>query len=325
MGRLMALCAARLRPGTDVAERVLNWPGAVGPEAASVPLRLAGALHALKLSGAAPELSAVYPPQDVPDDALWAVVEGCFATHRETLLTWLDSAPQTNEVRRSAALIPALHMVARRTGLPLSVIELGCSGGLNLRCDQYALQAGETVFGPADSAVRLTPDWTGPAPVPSDLRIAARTGIDLNPLDPATPADRLRLLAYLWPDQPDRIARTDAAITLARTHPARLIAAGAEAGLPAVLPPKQGIARVVTHTIAWQYFPPDAQAQALAALSQAGATATADTPLARIGMEWDGDDGAALTLTLWPGGQTHLLARVDFHGRWLRWTGPTAL
>ena len=40
-------------------------------------------------------------------------------------------------------------------------------------------------------------------------------------------------------------------------------------------------------------------------------------------MEADGTrDGAALTLTLWPEGETHLLGRVDFHGRWLRWAPP---
>lgn len=325
MGRLMALCAERLRPGTEVAERVLSWPGSVGPEAASVPLRLAGALHALKLSGQAPELAAVYPPHTVPDDTLWDRVETCFETHRAALMDWLDSAPQTNEVRRSAALIPALHMVARATGLPLALIELGCSGGLNLRCDHYALQAGGTLFGPPDSPVRLTPDWTGPAPAPAALRIASRTGVDLNPLDPARAEDRLRLLAYLWPDQPERIARTDAAIAIARAHPARLLASGAEAALPDLLAAEPGVARVVTHTIAWQYFPQEAQRIALRTLAAAGDRATPDTPLARIGMEWDGDDGAALTLTLWPGGTTHLLARVDFHGRWLRWVGPTAV
>ena len=28
---------------------------------------------------------------------------------------------------------------------------------------------------------------------------------------------------------------------------------------------------------------------------------------------------AALRLTLWPGGEERLIARVDFHGRWAEW------
>jgi hypothetical protein len=37
-------------------------------------------------------------------------------------------------------------------------------------------------------------------------------------------------------------------------------------------------------------------------------------------MEADAVPGsAALTATLWPGGVTHALARVDFHGRWIEW------
>ena len=40
-------------------------------------------------------------------------------------------------------------------------------------------------------------------------------------------------------------------------------------------------------------------------------------------MEADGlSPGAALTLTLWPGGETIPLGRADFHGRWVDWTAP---
>ena len=41
---------------------------------------------------------------------LWSAVETAMAAHTDRLLHWLDSAPQTNEVRRSAALIPALRL-----------------------------------------------------------------------------------------------------------------------------------------------------------------------------------------------------------------------
>ncbi len=33
------------------------------------------------------------------------------------------------------------------------------------------------------------------------------------------------------------------------------------------------------------------------------------------------DLGAALSLRLWPGNETHNIGRADFHGRWIRWAG----
>ena len=111
MARLMGLAADRLAPGNPVADRVLGWPGDGGPSGASVPLRLAGALHALVLDGTEPELRAVYPPADTSDAALWDAVETAFVRHEARLLRWLDSPPQTNEVRRSAALLAAAAWV----------------------------------------------------------------------------------------------------------------------------------------------------------------------------------------------------------------------
>ena len=50
---------------------------------------------------------------------------------------------QTNEVGRCLALVPALAEVARATGGPLSLLEVGCSAGLNLRFDRYRLGYGD--------------------------------------------------------------------------------------------------------------------------------------------------------------------------------------
>ena len=59
MARLMTLAAERLTPGNPVADRMFNWPGNAAVNADNVPLRFAGALHALKLTGNA--LGEVYP------------------------------------------------------------------------------------------------------------------------------------------------------------------------------------------------------------------------------------------------------------------------
>lgn len=315
MQRLMSGLADRLRPGNSVADLVLNWSGDPSSSADSVPLRLAGGLHALVLSGQDSDLALAYadPQADVTGAALDAILR-----HPEFLRPWLASAPQTNEVRRSAILIAAAHWLAARFGMPLILSELGASAGLNLLWDHYALALPGKSFGPADPALTLSPDWRGTIPSAAPVAILDRRGVDLNPLDPVT--DRLRLLAYLWADQPDRLARTRAALDLAARFPPQVDRGDAADWLDSRLKTRrEGALHLVYHTVAWQYFPPATQARALAALQAAGA----ETPVARLSMEADSQSpGAAITLDLWPGSETIRLGRADFHGRWIDWQAP---
>jgi hypothetical protein len=282
-----------------------------------VPLRLCGALHALRLNGD-PALMLAYPPHDVSDDALWRAACTALIDHAAFVDRFIDSAPQTNEVRRAGGLIAAAHWLHARHPLPFRITELGASGGLNLMFDRFALALPGATLGPADPALTLTPDWTGAQPPASAPAVVDRMGVDLNPLDPAHPDDALRLQAYLWADQPHRLDLTRAAMTVAS---APVIRADAIDGLTPRLQHVPGQLHLIYHTIAWQYFPADRQALGRARIEAAGATATADTPLAWLGMEADGQDpGAALTVRLWPGDMTVQLARMDFHGRWIDWT-----
>ncbi|MEO0829182.1 MAG: DUF2332 family protein [Pseudomonadota bacterium] len=327
-GRLLSLCAERLRETDAVATHVLNWPGDGGTYADNVPLRLAGALHALVLEAQDTDLTAVYPPHQAADAALWAAVSAALTRHETRLRDWLTRAPQTNEVRRASALVPALHMVARATGLPLALREVGCSGGLNLRCAAFAVQAGDIAYGPPDATLRLSPDWDGPAPHPAHLQIESLAGTDLAPVRPETPAGQLTLKAYTWPDQTDRLERIDIASRIARTAPASIETADALDWMASgAVDPRHGVATVLFHTVAWQYLPPVAKERGAALLAQLAAKATKDAPLAHISLEADGSQpGGALTLQLWPDdGRLYQLGRVDFHGRWVRWTGPVAL
>jgi hypothetical protein len=314
MERLMTGLADGLQPGDRVSDRVLGWPGDPSARADALPLRLAGGLHALVLAGRTPGLGEAYARGDDPTLPALAAIRA----HAADLLHWLQSPPQTNEVRRSAPLIAAGQWLAARVGLPLVLSELGASAGLNLIWDHYALQARGQTFGPEDAALTLAPDWTGPLPPKARPRILDRRGVDLNPLDPAT--DRLRCLAYLWPDQPDRLDRTRAALDLAARLRPRVDRADAADWLEARLArPTPGALQLVVHTVAWQYFPPETQARALAAMDRAGRQG----PLARLAIEADGQTpGAALRLTLWPGAVTIPLGRADFHGRWVDWSPP---
>jgi hypothetical protein len=312
MAQLMSLVGGRLRAGNPVADRILGWPGNASVTADNVPLRLAGALHALRLRGMA--LEAVYPPRVAENDALWDAVERAMNDHADEILRWLDSPPQTNEVRRSAVILPALALLAQNTDLPVELLELGTSGGLNLRAERFRLVLPGASIGPPDAKVVLAPDWDGPLPPTRLPRILRRAGVDLSPLDPSRPEDELRLLAYLWADQPDRIDRTRAAIAEARSLPAEIAAGDAGTWLARELArPVPDRLRVVLHTIAWQYFPPETRARAEAAMEAAAG------PWARISMEFDGGKGAAITLADRDAPKPRLIARADFHGRWVTW------
>ncbi len=318
MARLMRLFAERLGPDDPLGEYLLSWPGDPAPVADGLPLRLAGALHALCQRGIA--LVDVYPPSHASDDILWSAVTDTMAAHSQHIRTWLRSSPQTNEVRRSAIILPALAMLREQFDRPVALYELGASAGLNLRADQFYLKTDAGTLGPSSSPVLLTPDWQGTVPEGELPKVVSRQGVDLNPLNPATKNDQDRLLAYLWADQPDRIDCTKSAIELAARFPASVDQGDAGAWLAEKLPisPPKTL-RLIFHTIAWQYFPKSTVDLANSAIAKAAEDASSDHPLAHLAMESDGGEGAAVTLAAWPGGKKQLVARVDFHGRWVNW------
>jgi len=304
-----------------VAERLRGWSGNPGHRGDAVPLRLAGGLHALVLSGADSELAAVYPPhhEAADDAALWAAVARALVAHDGFLLDWLDSSPQTNEVRRSGPLYLGLATLAAETGMPIALNEIGASAGLNLLLEHYAYDFGRTRMGPSSAPLRISADWSGPAPKLSPPRILDRTGCDRRPLDVDDETDQLRVLAYLWADQADRIKRTKRAITLAEKTGLRVEQAeAADFVARRFTRPAEGMVHVLMHSIVWQYLDGTSQKRIRAAMARAGAAARPERPLAWLAMEGDGKHpGAALTLTLWPGCRRRLLARCDFHGRWI--------
>lgn len=316
--RLMQLLPRLLSPGTALMDRLAGWQGDLGPSGASLPLRLAGGLHHLVLTGADAGLAAVWPPAKAdPAEALAAAL----LRHDARLADWITHAPQTNEVGRSAAILPAAALLAARTGLPLALSELGASAGLNLNFPLYALDVAGVSCGAPDPALRLTPDWTGPAPLPGPVAVAEARGTDLNPLSPAR--DGLRLLSYVWPDQPARLSRLRAALDAAGRHPPQVDRADAADWLEQRLAePREGCCHLVFHTIAFQYFPAATQQRIRDAMAGAAARATDRAPLAWLALEADGQaDGAALTLHLWPGPGLVTRGRAGFHGQWLRWEG----
>ena len=300
-----------------IGTRVLGWQG--NPMADALALRLCGGLHALVRRGEAPELAAIYPPAAVGDGEMARILLRTLVERAEALDPWLDSAPQTNEVGRSGPLMSGLLVLADRFHLPLRLFELGASAGLNLQLDRYGYDLGGLAAGAEDSPVRLKPKWKGAPPPEAKVEIAARGGVDLNPVDPV--ADRERLLAYVWPDQAQRLAQLQAALDLAAADPPRVDRADAADWLEAQLgtAPEPGVCRVVMHTVAFQYFPAEVQARIKARLIAAGAEASQAAPLAWLRMEkLAADEHFSLRLRTWPG-DGQLLAWSHPHGTWMEW------
>jgi hypothetical protein len=321
-GRLLEGAADDLAAGGVVAEVVA--PHREDPTGSALALRFLGAVHRIVLEGRAPALARHYPSMggavgdaDPVPDLLATVAE-----HRAELTRRTGDGVQTNEVGRSAVLVGGFAAVAARFGLPLRVLELGASAGLNLRWDRYCYDTGVTVAGDPDSPVRFHGIWEGDPP---DLRpemvVAERRGCDRNPIDPVTPFGRLTLQSYVWPDQLDRIARLRAALEVARTVPVTIDRADAADWLERRLRrPAPGMATVVVHSIVVQYLPAPSRRRVRAALEAAGAVATPAAPLCWLRME-PGGDRADLRSTTWPGGDDVLLARAGYHGRPIRWLG----
>jgi hypothetical protein len=317
---LLDLLAERLDPESAVGATVLRWAGDPYPDA--LALRLTGALHGLVLDGTDPRLKAVYPPTEVEPEALWNAVNLALRDHAGRINEWLGHPPQTNEVARAGMILPGLLAITRKTGLPLRLLEFGSSGGLNLNCDRFQYAYGDAQWGEAGSPVRLSPEVRGAVPpLGDDLRIALRAGCDANPLDPRNPENRLRLMAFTWSDQSERLARQRAALDLAAASDVKVVRQDAADWVEAWLAePSSGLCTVIMHTVVWQYLPEDTKTRIAAALQDQGASATDDNPLAWLRMEGIGGRGyAELSLTLWPSGETRVLANCDWHGRWIEW------
>jgi hypothetical protein len=288
----------------------------------ALPLRFLGSIHRLVLEGRAPRLAAHYPSAGgAPGPSLAEDLVSTVAELRPEIEARLGHGVQTNEVGRSAALVGGFVEVARRSGLPLRLLELGTSAGLNLRWDRFWYDTGSSTFGDPASAVRFVGVWDGPPPVLDDVQVqvAARSGCDRSPIDPTSEEGRLSLRAYLWPDMVDRRARLDAALDIAAHVPAVVDAGDLGEWLEARLAePAPARATIVYHSSVWQYVDASSRDRMRAALRSTGRDASGASPLAWLRLEPAGPV-ADLRLTWWPGGDEEVLATSGYHGVPVQW------
>jgi hypothetical protein len=333
-GELLSRCAEDIEAGGPLARLLDGWQGKPVPDA--LPMRLCGAVHRLVLDGAASALAAHYPTVGGTPrwPALWNAFRELLATHAARIRPELDRQVQTNEVRRSAALLGGFLTVAA-AGAPLRLLEIGCSAGLNLRWDRYRyeLLACEPQTPPAAdaavvhrwgggrAAVTVRTGWYGPTTaVAGRARVATRAGCDLAPIDVADPDQARRLESFIWADQPQRLAQLRAAMDAARRDPFRIAPRSAADWLAEQLSaPTAGLATVVFHSVMWWYLTEAERERVTALIEDAGARATPAAPLAWLRFDLFGEPRYEVQLRTWPGGEPRRLAFACPHGRWVEW------
>lgn len=325
-GALLTIARDDIVDGGVVDDVVSGFDG--DPVAAALALRFMGGLHRLVLMGLAPELARHYP--SVGGTPVYAELEDDLAAtvtaHRGFLRDALSIAPQTNEVGRSALLFPGLLEVLGGESWEVRLLEIGASGGLNLFGDRFRYDYEAWSWGEQNSPVQITGSWNGrPPPIGGEPRVVQRRGCDVMPLDVADEELQLRLLSFIWPDQPERFERVRGAIAIALDDPPSLDRADAGEWLEQELgsTASRGTLTAVQHSLMWQYLSDETKSRAIAAIERAADAATKMRPFAHIAFEpapdWNDGGGFLVTVTRWPGGEGRIVGRAHAHGTWVEW------
>ncbi|BFV59098.1 DUF2332 domain-containing protein [Kitasatospora sp. CMC57] len=322
---LLRRAALDVASGGPCAAAVVGHEDAPGPDA--IALRLLGGVHALVLTGRAPDLAAYYPSAGgrftlpVPGGA-WTAFRTTVADHLDWVRSWLTRPPQTNETGRANLLIAGLLHLLADTPRPVRLFELGASAGLNLLADRFRCEWSGGAHGPAGSPVRLTDAWRGDPVFPLDrplpeLEFTERRGCDLTPIDPLSPEGALALRAYVWADRPERAARLDGALALAAEHPVKVERIGAADFLGPVSVAEEALT-VVWHSVMRQYVPAEEWARVEAELARLAAASTPTAPFAHLAFEptrVGGSEQRRFVLTVRAGtGPAQVLAEAVPHG-----------
>lgn len=286
--------------------------------------RFLAGLHELVLSGVAEELAAYYPSAggDWRHPGLEDALGAALTRFRGALEASMDRPIQANEVGRAAALLAGFHLAHRLSGLPLRLLELGSSAGLNLWWDCFFFAGSDWHWGDPQSPVGLTKHFESGSPVliPDRIEIAGRLGCDRKPLRCGLDSDLVRMKSFIWADQARyRFGLLEAAWRLAAAREFLVEQANAREWLAAqeLLVPRT--ATVLFHSIFWEYLPCQDQEAIQETVRQAGESATKTSPLVWLRLEPLGPKRTpSVWVTMWPQGLDTELARCRFDGSGVR-------
>jgi hypothetical protein len=322
-GVILDRCADDVDAGGPVADILVNHLDRHRGDA--IALRMLAGVHALVLTGKAPDLAAYYPSAGgdrTPDAALWSTFADVLTSHVEAIRGWLDHAPQTNEVGRAAALAGGLRFISAEAALPVRLFEIGTSAGLNLRADQFRIAGRSASSGPESSPLVMTDAWLGNAPPEAAVEVVERVGVDLAPVDATTEDGRLRLMAFVWADQVARLERLRAAFEVAAEVPAELRSGDAVEAVRE-LSLREGGWTLLWHSVFRQYLDKGHYLDLVAAVDRLADSASPTARFGHLMLEPERDsapDAFPVTLRTWPGGESRILGTAPAHGVPVTWS-----
>jgi hypothetical protein len=277
-----------------------------------------------------------------PDEALWPMFRTFTLDRADRVRAFVTTrhVPRGNEVGRAALFYPAVALAARQAGGgPVGLLEVGSCAALLLGIDLYSYryqseQAGQVAAGPGRAALglhcalRLAAGQKGPT-IPKRLQVAARVGLDHDPVDLDDEDEYAWLEACVWPDQPDRLRQLGAAATVRRKKPPVLVKGDPVADLAvAAGRVQEDLPVVVLTSDALRPFSAERVTSfrgALAQLAAARTTYWVSLEHYSVGLvpeqpELDTDQ-AVLACTRWVDGREHTtaLARTSWHGERMHW------
>jgi len=305
------------------------------PEEQQLPALLLAAVHSMLLADPGLELAQWYPTttsQPLGSDPFPAFARLCADRSDEIRGIIASHSVQTNEVGRSALLLPAVT-AGTVEGVPVSLVDIGTSAGLNLSLDRYEYRydPGGHIGSPAP--VRIECSTRGTVPVSTTIPvIARRVGADRHPIDVTEPDAARWLMACVWPDQAARFERLRAALAIAHESPPEIVAGDAVDLLPGLVRSAAEHGHpVVTNSWVLNYLTPAAQRSYVAALHDLGrqldltwayAESPGLCPNIPFPIDLRGEHITTVMVTTWRGGTpvTQFLGTAHPHGSW--WHGP---
>ena len=294
----------------------------------ALPNLFFAAVHFLLLKGEHHQLTAFYPSLNKATrhyDYIYPYFRS-FVLERELEIRDIigTRSVQTNEVARSAILVPAFELVYRQSGKkPLALIEIGSSAGLTLLWDRYHYRYNETLqCGPFNSPVQINCELHGATkpPIPNSFpEIAWRQGIDLNPIDLHDPENVLWLRALVWPEHEKRDKQLERAIEVARKNPPEMVHGDALQVLPNLIRQVgDGSELCVYHSFTLSLATKEHRERLESILAQA----SEGRNVSWISFEWAKDtETPLLELTRFEERvkTEKKLARAQPHGEWIEW------
>ena len=312
-----------------------DWP--TNPISDALGLRICGGLHNLALRNPNSELAKEWPPLKKNWDirSAWSEAESAIQDNFAWFKDFILLPPQTNEVRRSAAIFSGVCAASFGFAGPIDVLELGASAGLNQSFDEfeYSLCGFHSL---AKSNVKIETDWRGnPCRQLRNIKIRSRAACDQSPIDVLAAQNNLLLKSYIWPDQAERLIRTEAAIQIAIKNKIVVEKSDASVWLKNALKQRANDAMtIVFHSVFFNYPPEEIRRQIFETMHGEIKSSIAAAPLVWLRFENFGSlfenknsneftNSFVLDMVAMDyenGLISHkTLAKIDPHCRWIEW------